>query len=108
MATFDDYVNELRKGGKKLAQELVEGLEADALSDMNAFLKKSERDLQRWTTLLAAGKITKQDFTDLVQAKKALTELHELTRAGVAAAKLDRFRTDLISLVVDTAMKVYL
>jgi hypothetical protein len=108
MATFDDYVNELRKGGKKLAQELVEGLEADALSDMNAFLKKSERDLRRWTTLLAAGKITKQDFTDLVQAKKALTELHELTRAGVAAAKLDRFRTDLISLVVDTAMKVYL
>jgi hypothetical protein len=108
MATFDDYVNELRKGVKKLAQELVEGLEADALSDMNAFLKKSERDLQRWTTLLAAGEITKQDFTDLVQAKKALTELHELTRAGVAAAKLDRFRTDLISLVVDTAMKVYL
>ena len=108
MATFDDYVNELRKGVKKLAQELVDGLEADALSDMNAFLKKSERDLQRWTKLLAAGKITKQDFTDLVQAKKALTELHELTRAGVAATKLERFRTDLISLVVDTAMKVYL
>jgi len=108
MATFDDYVKELRKGGKKLAQDLVAGLEADALSDMNAFLKKSENELERWTALLAAGEITKRDFTDLVQAQKALAELHKLTKAGVGATKLDRFRTDLISLLINTALKVYL
>ncbi len=108
MATFDDYVKELKKGFRGLAQELVAGIEADALSDMNAFLKKSERDLKRWTSQLADGEITKQDFTDLVQAKKALAELHELTKAGVAVTKLDRFRSDLISLLINTAMKVYL
>jgi len=108
MATFDDYVKELRKGVKKLAQELVDGLQADAISDMNAFLRKSERDLKRWTRQLADGAITRQDFTDLVQAKKALAELHELTKAGVADTKLDRFRSDLISLLINTAMKVYL
>ena len=108
MATFDDYVKELRKEVKKLAQELVDGLQADAISDMNAFLRKSERDLKRWTRQLAAGEITRQDFTDLVQAKKALAELHELTKAGLAATKLDRFRSDLISLLINTAMKVYL
>jgi hypothetical protein len=105
---FDDYVKELRNGVRKLAQELVEGLEVDALSDMNAFLKKSERNLKRWTNYLAAGEITKQDFADLVQAQKALVELHELTRAGVAGTKLDRFRSDLIALLVSAAMKVYL
>ena len=108
MATFDDYVKELKKGFKPLAQELVDDLQADAISDMNAFLKKSERDLKRWTSHLADGEITKQDFTDLVQAQKALVELHELTKAGVALTKLDRFRSDLISLLISTAMKVYL
>ncbi len=108
MATFDVYLKELRKGVKKLAEELLAGLESDALSDMNAFLKKSEKDLQRWTYLLATRVITKQDFTDLVQAKKALAELHELTRAGVTVTKLDRFRAGLISLLIDTAVKVYL
>jgi hypothetical protein len=108
MATFDDYVRELRKGVRKLAQQLVGGLEVYALSDMNSFLKKSERDLVRWTDQLAAGEITERDFTDLVQAKKALAELHELTGAGVGVTKLDRFRSDLISLLISTAMKVYL
>ncbi len=108
MATFDDYVKELKKGFKGLAQELVDGLQADALSDLNAFLKKSERDLKRWTCHLAAGEITKQDFTDLVQAQKALIELHEMTKAGVALTKLDRFRSDLIGLLINAAMKVYL
>ena len=108
MATFDDYVKELRKGFKLLAQELVGGFQADALSDMNAFLKKSERDLKRWTRRLAAGEITKQDFIDLVQAQKALAEMHKLTKAGVAAAKLEVFRSGLISLVINTAVKVYL
>jgi hypothetical protein len=108
MATFDDYLKELRKGVKGLAQELVDGLQAEALSDMNAFVRKSEKDLERWTSQLAAGEITEQDFTDLVQAKKALAELHELTRAGVAVTKLDRFRSDLVSLLINTAVKVYL
>jgi hypothetical protein len=108
MATFDDYTKELRKGVKKLAQGLVDDLQTSALSDANAFLRKSERDLLRWTKQLAAGEITEEDFTDLVQAKKALAELHELTKAGVAVAKLDRFRSDLISLLINTAAKVYL
>lgn len=108
MATFEDYLDELRKGTKKLAEELVDGLQADALSDMNGFLKKSERDLARWTGRLAAGEITKQDFADLVQAKKALAKMHRLTKAGLTVTKLDRFRSDLISLVINTAAKVYL
>jgi len=108
VATFNDYKEELGKGVRKLAQELVDGFEADALADMNAFVRKSQRDLERWTKLLEAGDITQEDFADLVQAKKALAELHGLTKAGVAITKLDRFRSDLISLVIDTAMKVYL
>jgi hypothetical protein len=108
MATFDDYEKELQKGVRKLAQQLVDGFEEEALTDMNTFLKKSGKDLQRWTELLAAGEITKEDFADLVQAQKALAELHELTRTGIIRAELERFRTGLIRLLIDSAMKVYL
>jgi hypothetical protein len=71
-------------------------------------MKKSERDLKRWTVQLKTGELTEQDFADLVQAKKALAELHELTEAGISLTKLDRFRSDLIRLAIDSAMKVYL
>ncbi|MEJ2696211.1 MAG: hypothetical protein P8013_06145 [Candidatus Sulfobium sp.] len=108
MATFDDYEKELGKGVKKLARELVDGLEEQALADLNTYISRSRKNLQRWTNLLAAGEITEEDFSDLVQAQKALAELHELTRTGIGRTKLESFRTGLISLVIDSAMKVYL
>ena len=107
MATFDDYEKELHKGVAKLARQLVDGLEEEAFSDTNTFLRKSRKDLERWTDLLASGEITKKEFTDLVGGQKALAELHELTRVGIGHAKLERFRMDLIKLVIDSAIKVY-
>lgn len=108
MATFDDYEKELEKGGRKLANELVKGLEEQAFADMNTFLGKSRNDLKRWTSLLEAGELTKEEFGDLMKAQEALAELHELTRTGIGHTKLERFRTDLIQLFIDSAMKVYL
>lgn len=108
MATFDDFAKALEEGAKKLAKELFDGSEAEALADMKAFLDKSKKDLERWTALLAAGTITGQDFSDLVQAKKALAELHALTRTGVVLIKLERFRAGIINLVVETAFKIFL
>lgn len=108
MATFDDYEKELGRGVRKLAQKLVDGFEEEALSDMNTFMGKSRKNLERWTRLLAAGALSKEDFQDLLEAQKALAELHELTRVGIGHTKIERFRTDLISLFIDTAMKVYL
>ena len=108
MATFDDYEKELGKGVRKLAQKLVDGFEEEALSDMNTFIGKSRKDLKRWTGMLEAGEITGEDFRDLLEAQKALASLHELTLVGIGHTKLERFRTDLTQLLVDTAMKVYL
>jgi hypothetical protein len=42
-----------------------------------------------------------------VQGKKDLAELEALEQAGLALARLDRFRTDLVHLVVDTAFGVF-
>lgn len=108
MAKFDDFVEAILAGAKNIAKDILKDFEGAAVDDTKAFLKKSEEDLKRWTRLLALGAITEQDFSDLIQAKSAVAELHLLRQQGVALATLERFRTRLISLVIDTAFEVFL
>jgi len=108
MSKFDDFVAGVKDGAQGLAENLFKEFKDSAVDDTQAFLKKADTDLQRWTRLLAAKKINEQDFSDLVHAKKALAEMHALTKAGIALTKLERFRSGLIDLVVDTAFKVFL
>ncbi len=106
MSKFDDFIAALEDGVRRLAKDRLKGFETQALSDTRAFIAKSKKDLERWTALLAEGKLSEQDFCDLVQAKKDLAELHALTDAGLALIKLDRFRTGLINLIIETAAEV--
>lgn len=108
MNQFDEFIEGLKTGAQTLAKEIFDGFEDQAWDDTNAFLEKAQADLQRWTRLLAQGEITEQDFSDLIQAKKALAEIHALRQTGVALTKLERFRTQFINLVIDTAFNVFL
>ncbi|SRR5258706_2160959 len=105
---FDDFVNAVVEGAKDLAKDIFDGFEEQAEEDAKDFAEKTEADLTRWVKLLEDGKITKQDFADLVEGKKALAEIHALTVAGISLTKLERFRSGLIDLVVDTAFKTFL
>ncbi len=106
MSKFDDFTDAVLTGAKDLAKKTIEGFEDQAGSDAKAFLDKMKSDLLRWAQQRAENKITDQDFTDFVQGKKALAEIHALTQAGIAAIKLERFRTGLIKLVVDKALAI--
>lgn len=108
MAKFDDFLAGIKDGSKVLAKEVFAGFEAQAREDASAFLEKAQDDLRRWTLLLAEGSLTEQDFSDLVQAKKALAEMHALRQTGVALTKVERFRSGFITLVIDTAFNVFL
>jgi hypothetical protein len=108
MSKFDDFSDAVLKGAKGLAKKTFSGLVDEAEKDAQAFLDKAQADLQRWTKLLANGKLTKQDFGDLVQAKEALAEIRALTEAGITLTKIERFRSDLINLVIDSAFDVFL
>lgn len=108
MSKFDEFVEAFLEGAKVLAKEVFDGFEGVAIDDAKEFLEKLKEDMQRWTKLLALRVLTEQDFSDLVQAKKALAEIHLLRQQGVALTKLEKFRTGLINLVVDTAFDVFL
>ncbi len=79
-----------------------------ALGDGLAFVDQAEADLVRWTELLAAGALTPEDFTWLVQGKRDLAELESLKQLGLGLARLDRFRSALLDTLVGTAFDVFL
>lgn len=108
MAAFDDFTKAVKNGSAVLAKEIFGELGKEARKDTGAFLEKTEQDMQRWTKQLSEGELTKQDFSDLVEAKEALAEIQGLTRNGVALTKRERFRKGLIKLVIDSAVDVYL
>lgn len=108
MASFDDFIVALKPGVKDLAREIFDGFEDEAQQDTQEFLGKAKDDLERWTRLLAEGDLSEEDFHDFVAAKKALAEIHALQQTGLTLTKLERFRTGLINLVVDTALKTFL
>jgi len=108
MSTFDDFLDSVKDGAKDLAKNIFDDYQTEAQDDAEAFLEKTKVDLKRWSILLAQGELNQQDFGDLVLAKKALAEIHFLRQKGVALAKLERFRSGLVDLVVDTAVDTFL
>jgi len=108
MSQFDHFINAIINGVPGLATGDLAGLVGDAESDAQAFLDRAEDKLRRRTQMLADGILDKDDFEDLAKGQMDLIEAFALTQAGVAAARLEQFRKDLIDLVVSTAFKIFL
>ncbi|WP_299877686.1 hypothetical protein [uncultured Sulfitobacter sp.] len=101
--SWEDFIEAVQDGLKTLAKNTVQEALDQAEADAKAFLKDSEDALRRWGDALAQGKITKDDFEYLVGGQKELAKMHALKAIGVSQARLERFRTGLISLFVSSA-----
>ena len=108
MASFDDYLEELKTGLKELARNTLKGFEKQATEDGRAFIEETKEDLQRWTSRLAKGELSKEDFEDLVLGQKELAKLVALKEAELARKRIQDFRNALVNLVIDTAIKVFI
>lgn len=108
MSDFDKFWEALKAGVVDLAKQLGQQYLEAALQDGNSFLSAQKAELQRWTAELAAGKLSKEEFEDLVLGQKDLTEMEGLKQAGLAQVQLDRFVNGVLNLVITTAIKVFL
>ncbi len=108
MASFRRFWQELVQELGAYAEAQWEGHGAAARRDIEAFLSRTRGDLERWTTLLASGALTREDFEWLVLGKRDVVELAALKRKGVGKAALDRFRAGLVELVVTAAFRAFL
>ena len=108
MSAFDDFRDAVLKDAEDLAKTVLKRSVKEARADAETFIKKSAAKLERWTRLLAEGELTKDEFASLVRSQKDLAELKALTKAGVQASRLQKFREKLTDVVIDKAFDILL
>jgi len=108
MASFGDFLDALKDGLDILVQNLLVEHKTKVLEGSKAFLEDCEEDLQKWTEQLANGELSADDFKFLVEGKKDLLEVHLHAQIGLTKVALDKFRSALVQLVVQTAFTTFL
>jgi hypothetical protein len=108
MATFATFEGNWKTAVGALIQKNFSDFVNEAQSDATAFLNEAKEDLIKWTDLLAAGSIDKDEFTALVDSDKDLLELHALKQAGLAQARWDLFVNSVIQITISAAMTTFL
>lgn len=104
---WEDFKDAILEGAKQLAKDTVGDLLESAKDDAKAFLESIKDDLKNWHKMLKDDEISKDDLKDLIEAKEALAEIRALTQAGIAAVKIERFKTGLLNLVTNTAKSMF-
>jgi hypothetical protein len=89
----------------QLAKDTVKEDWQAALQDDKDIVDKNEAKLQKWLTMLNQGQIDKEEFEFLCGGLKNLAEMEALKQVGLKAAQIDKFRTQLFALIIDTGFK---
>jgi hypothetical protein len=108
MASFNDFLDAFKDGLEVLVQDVLVEHKDKVLAGSEAFLKECEGDLQKWTEQLANDELSGDDFKFLVQGKNDLLEVHLHTQIGLTKVALDKFRSALVQLIVETAFTTFL
>lgn len=104
MAAFDDIFNEIINKVVNLAKTEVKDYADSAAKDTKEYLQTSKEKLKKWTLLLTDRMIDGDEFTFLVNSQLGLGEMKVLTNIGIAQIKAEKFKNDVIHLVVDTVL----
>lgn len=102
MPDLDDLLDALKDDVADLAEDHFDDLRDRAVNDSQSFVEETNEDIQRWAQKMANGQLSQAEFRSLLQGRKDLAEMEGLKQAGLAAAKVDKFRDALIDEVVET------
>lgn len=103
---FEDLLKQLRNGIVALAKLTIREYVDFAKKDGEMMLEGMKEKLKRWTEKLAEGHLSKEDFLWLIESQKDLIEMNALKQAGLAAIRVDQFRSSVMNLVVDTVFNL--
>jgi hypothetical protein len=106
MATidFNEIFQELKNAVELFAKQKVSDYWKEAVGDADQFFAQTKDQLERWTTRLAKGELTADDFEWLVKGKKDLAEMKLLKQAGVTLIRVDEFKAGLLDVIVKTVV----
>ena len=102
---INEVFTAFKSGVAELAKSTVKVFVSEAESDADAFLNQSRDQLSDLTTAFARGKLSKDEFKDLVDDQIVISEMFALTKVGIAKTRIDRFRVGLIDLFISSVFK---
>ena len=106
MSDFDNFLSDLAHQVAALATGDLAQFKTQILDDSKAFAVAQKANLQRWAGLLAGGQINEAEFKSLVQGSKDLLEMRAQAYVGIAKARLDQLKNDVIQTVAKAAVGI--
>ncbi|MCA3155433.1 MAG: hypothetical protein ING30_10470 [Burkholderiales bacterium] len=99
---WNDFRDRVLENVQLLAAQTVKDTVDQASKDTEAFLRDTREKIERWTQALSRGDLDRDEFELLVAARRSNMKLHALQAAGVTQNALERFRSGLISLLIES------
>lgn len=106
MFNFDAFLETLKTDLAGVIKDFGEDLKEDIIHDVSSLAKKNREDLERWSNELREGNLSPADFEFLLKSKKDLAEMEALEQKGLAQAKLDKLKADILDTIVGSVKKV--
>ena len=106
MFNFDAFLETLKADLAGIITEFGDDFKEDIIEDVSSFALKSREDLERWSRQLKDGDLSPRDFEYLLKSKKDLAEMEALKQKGLAQAKLDKLKADILNTMVGSVQKV--
>lgn len=99
---FPALFKELKDGVLEIARSTVKDYAAAAVKDGMNILNNLKTELKIWVKDVADGKMSADDFEYNLKSYAALISMVTLKQEGLALVSADRFRNDVINLIIDT------
>ncbi|NQU84539.1 MAG: hypothetical protein HQ541_02140 [Mariniphaga sp.] len=101
---FPEILKTLKEEVTSLALTTAEKYKNEAKADALKLVDDLKENLEKWTLLLAEGKLSKKDFEFLVLGQKELIEMNAIKQAGLALIKADEFKNTLLKKIINTVI----
>ena len=98
---FDAIFEQVLGQSKDLGKTLFRQFAAQAEADARDFVARTRASLEEAASLLAAGRIDRDDFEDLVRGKQDLAQMRALKQAGLAKVAVDTFTNGVLNIFID-------
>lgn len=101
MKDFNELLQELKDAGLQLAKDEFKDYYEKSKQAIEEFFESSKDKLEQWSIALATGNINGNEFKMLLQSEKDLFTLELLKQAGLKQIRINKFKDQLIDLIVD-------
>ncbi len=96
---FNQFFQSIEGGVESLAKTSMRDYLGEAKTDGKSIVDSMKEELQQWAAEVEEGALTEEDLGFLVKEQAALTEMTALKEAGLAAVRIDKFKTGVTNVI---------